>query len=77
MNRSSTWDVTVVARDGVEPSTFQFSVRGRNYVESMKDKPTEPVVDYSRRCKVCGDVLMYCSCFMDFIDDLPDREDTQ
>ncbi|MDP4805465.1 MAG: hypothetical protein NWR45_10960 [Candidatus Nanopelagicales bacterium] len=43
----------------------------------MKEEPKEPVVDYSRRCKSCGDVVMYCSCFMDFIDDLPDRERTE
>lgn len=33
--------------------------------------------DHDRRCSTCGDVLMYCSCFMDFIDNQPNRDVVQ
>jgi len=49
------------------------TVRDRTYIECIEEKPKEPVVADSRRCKFCGDVVMFCSCFMDYIDRLPDR----
>ena len=48
------------------------TVSGRTYVEWMEEKPKEPVVNDSRRCKFCGDVVMFCSCFMDYFDRLPE-----
>lgn len=49
------------------------TVRVRRYVAGVDGTSGQPDVDHSRRCSQCGDVVMYCSCLRDFIEQLPSR----